>query len=142
MTAQLWTVVGALALTAVLGWWWQRRNGALSAPRSRQAAVVLTREALGVELGREATLVQFSSEACQPCRATARVLRRLADAEPGVVHVELDVSEHGGLVSELGILRTPTVFAVSPGGHIVGRSSGAMTPAQARETLGAVMQAH
>ena len=50
--------------------------------------------ALGVELGERATLVQFSTAFCQPCRATRRILGDVAEAVPGVVHVEVDAESH------------------------------------------------
>lgn len=139
MSAPWWMLIAALALTGVLGWWWRRRNGVWSAPGARAGDFVLSQALIGTELGSAATFVQFSSEVCQPCRATARVLRQLSAQKTGVVHVELDIADHLELVSTLGVMRTPTVFAVAPDGHIVGRASGAMTAAQARETLDALV---
>lgn len=64
-------------------------------------------EALGAELGERATLVQFSTAFCQPCRATRRTLAEVAAMVPGVGHVEIDAEERLDLVRELGIDRTP-----------------------------------
>nr|WSZ94580.1 thioredoxin family protein [Streptomyces sp. NBC_00857] len=79
---------------------------------------------LGAELGERATLVQFSSAFCQPCRATRRTLAEVADMVDGVSHVELDAEDRLELVRELGILKTPTVLVLDAAGHVVRRAAG------------------
>ncbi|MEV6424469.1 thioredoxin family protein [Streptomyces sp. NPDC051662] len=79
---------------------------------------------LGAELGERATLVQFSTAFCQPCRATRRTLAEVAGMVEGVSHVELDAEQRLELVRELGILRTPTVLVLDAGGRIVRRAAG------------------
>lgn len=81
--------------------------------------------AAGVTPGERATLVQFSSAFCAPCRATRRVLHEVAGLVPGVVHVEVDAEHHLDLVRALGILRTPTTLVLDPTGREVTRASGA-----------------
>ena len=48
--------------------------------------------------GERATLLQFSSAFCAPCRATRRMLADVAGMVPGVTHVEVDAEEHLDLV--------------------------------------------
>ncbi|MGW5273905.1 TlpA family protein disulfide reductase [Streptomyces sp. NPDC004044] len=79
---------------------------------------------LGVELGDRATLVQFSSAFCQPCRATRRTLDEVARMVDGVAHVEIDAEAHLTLVRELDISRTPTVLVLDATGRIVRRAVG------------------
>ncbi|MFE9609678.1 TlpA family protein disulfide reductase [Streptomyces sp. NPDC006012] len=79
---------------------------------------------LGTELGARATLVQFSSAFCAPCRATRRVLGEVAGLVPGVAHVEIDAEARLDLVRELGILRTPTVLVLDAAGRVVRRAAG------------------
>ncbi|MFE9408670.1 TlpA family protein disulfide reductase [Streptomyces sp. NPDC006704] len=79
---------------------------------------------LGAALGRRATLVQFSTAFCQPCRATRRTLAEVAAMVEGVAHVEIDAEERLELVRELGITATPTVLVLDAGGAIVRRASG------------------
>ncbi|HEX4657152.1 MAG TPA: thioredoxin, partial [Streptosporangiaceae bacterium] len=43
---------------------------------------------LGESLGQRATLVQFSTAFCAPCRATRRILAEVAGMTDGVAHVE------------------------------------------------------
>ncbi|MEA4945175.1 MAG: thioredoxin family protein [Propionicimonas sp.] len=80
---------------------------------------------LGRELGTEATLVQFSSPVCAPCRTTHTLLASLAAEDPGLVHIDLDATEHLGLTERFGILRTPTVLVLDPGGAVRERITGA-----------------
>jgi len=79
---------------------------------------------LGAELGERATLVQFSTAFCQPCRATRRTLAEVAGMVEGVAHVEIDAEERLALVRDLGISRTPTVLILDAGGRIVRRAEG------------------
>jgi thiol-disulfide isomerase/thioredoxin len=76
-------------------------------------------------LGERATLLQFSSAFCAPCRATRRVLAEVAETVPGVVHVEVDAEQHLGLVRLLGVVRTPTTLILDPAGREVTRAAGA-----------------
>ena len=77
------------------------------------------------ERGERATLVQFSSAFCAPCRATRRILGEVADVVPGVVHVEIDAEHHLELVRRLDILRTPTTLVLDGAGNEVARATGA-----------------
>lgn len=77
------------------------------------------------ELGERATLLQFSSAFCAPCRATRRTLADVAAVVPGVAHVEIDAEHHLDLVRRLRILRTPTTLVLDAEGREVSRASGA-----------------
>jgi thiol-disulfide isomerase/thioredoxin len=125
-------LLAALLLAGAVGVVLRRRAG--------QTRVVTDGERLGladlaVPLGERATFVQFSSPACSPCRSVRRVLTDLTQAEPDLVHVELDATERLDLARRLGILRTPTVVLLDPDGRVVRRISGPITPAQARAAV-------
>ncbi|WNB84873.1 thioredoxin family protein [Cellulomonas sp. ATA003] len=92
----------------------------------------LTADDLGAALGPRATLVQFSSTFCAPCRATRRVLERVVGTEDGVAHVELDVADRTDLGERFAVTTTPTVLVLDRDGVVVRRASGAPTLAQAR----------
>lgn len=79
---------------------------------------------LGHSLGERATLVQFSTAFCQPCRATRRVLAGVSREVAGVAHVEIDAESRLDLVRRLHVRRTPTVFVLDSGGRIVRRATG------------------
>jgi thiol-disulfide isomerase/thioredoxin len=93
---------------------------------------------LDLELGERATLLQFSSAFCAPCRATRRTLADIAAVVPGVVHVEIDAEHHLELVRKLGILRTPTTLVLDARGAEVTRAAGAPRKEQVLSALEAV----
>jgi len=115
--------VVVLALASAYGVLNRRRSGRV-AVRGRDDGKRLSAAELGEDLGERATLVQFSSAFCAPCRATRGVLGEVAGMVPGVRHVEIDAEERLALVRELGILRTPTVLVLDAAGGIVRRATG------------------
>jgi thiol-disulfide isomerase/thioredoxin len=114
-----------LAASTAAGLLWRRRNGRLRAvvpATARLTAVDL--EAVGATPGPRATLVQFSSSFCAPCRATRQILGEVADLVDGVVYVEIDAESHLDLVREHRVLRTPTTLVLDADGAVVVRASG------------------
>lgn len=107
-------------------------------PRTDAGPDPMLLEAIDQELGSRATLVQFSSAFCAPCRATRRVLGEVAQAVPGVVHHEIDAEHHLDLVRHLKVLRTPTTLVLDDRGVEVARAAGAPTKAQVVAQLGAL----
>ncbi|HWS36796.1 MAG TPA: thioredoxin family protein [Actinoplanes sp.] len=83
-------------------------------------------ERLGVEPA-PATLLQFSTAFCAPCRAVRRVSAEVAELLPGVRHVEVDAESHLDEVRELGIWRTPTLLILNADGREVRRATGVPT---------------
>ncbi len=94
--------------------------------------------AVGGTLGERATLLQFSSAFCAPCRATRRVLGEVAVMVDGVTHVEVDAEHHLDATRTFGILRTPTTVVLDGTGREVTRATGAPTRAQVLGALGSV----
>jgi thiol-disulfide isomerase/thioredoxin len=86
-------------------------------------------------LGEKATLLQFSSAFCAPCRATRRTLSEVAALVPGVEHLEVDAEHHLDLVRRLGILRTPTTLVLDGAGREVTRAAGAPRKEQVLHAL-------
>ncbi|KQY56946.1 MULTISPECIES: TlpA family protein disulfide reductase [unclassified Nocardioides] len=97
------------------------------APEVEEERVESILDATDIEhtLGEKATLLQFSSAFCAPCRATRRVLSDIAGIVPGVEHIEVDAEHHLELVRRVGILRTPTTLVLDPHGREVTRATGA-----------------
>jgi thiol-disulfide isomerase/thioredoxin len=71
-----------------------------------------------------ATLLQFSSAFCAPCRATRAILNQVADAVPGVHHIEIDAESHLDAVRALGVLSTPTTFILDADLRIINKATG------------------
>jgi thiol-disulfide isomerase/thioredoxin len=103
---------------------------------AKGAAPDLTGAELGGPLGPRATLLQFSSAFCAPCRATRRVLAEVAGMTDGVAHLEIDAESHLDLVRRLDVRRTPTVFVLGPDGRIEYRASGQPRKADVIAALG------
>jgi len=102
-------------------------RGAGGTPSEPVPASVLSGTPYAGQLGERATLLQFSSAFCAPCRATRRVLEDVARIVPGVSHVEVDAEHHLDLVRRLGVQRTPTTLVLDPQGREVSRAAGAPT---------------
>lgn len=114
-------LVIAVAVTGVLGLAFSMKNGRFSAKTTDERLGV---GELGSPLGERATLVQFSSAFCAPCRATRVLLADIAAKTPGVVTIEIDAEEQLELTRKLNILRTPTVLVLDAKGRVTRRASG------------------
>ena len=144
MTAGSWVLVVAVAAATAFGLYRAATDGrfrgthrirhAEEAPPSEPAPesvwTWVADAAPGAAAGERATLVQFSSAFCAPCRATRRVLGEIPGMVSGVTHVEIDAEHHLELVRRLGILRTPTTLVLGPDGHELSRASGVPIAAQ------------
>lgn len=80
----------------------------------------------GIALGGRATLLQFSTEVCSPCKATARVLDELAARTEDVAHVDLDITRRPELASKYRVLQTPTTLVLDADGAVRARIGGAV----------------
>jgi thiol-disulfide isomerase/thioredoxin len=146
-------IVSACALVVATGFGllWQRRNGRVSAVAEEigigqlgavsagPTATPLTQDDLRAALGDRATLVQFSSAFCAPCRATRQILTEVAGMVDGVAHVEIDAESRLDLVRRLDVRRTPTTIVLDPGGQVTHRASGQPRKADVIAALGAVL---
>jgi thiol-disulfide isomerase/thioredoxin len=101
---------------------------------------VLTEADLGDRLGQQATLVQFSTAFCAPCRPTRQLLAQVAGMVHGVTHIDIDATTRLDLVRRLRINSTPTVLVLGPDGAIVKRASGLPRKADVIAALGAVIE--
>jgi thiol-disulfide isomerase/thioredoxin len=86
-----------------------------------------------------ATLLQFSTAFCAPCRAVRRISSEVADMVPGVQHVEIDAESHLDAVRTLGIWRTPTLLVLDGDGRIVRRATGVPGKPQLIAVLGDIL---
>jgi len=116
-------VLGVLAAASAFGFVRSARDGRVRRRAPAAPAEVLSAADVG-GLGRTATLVQFSTEWCQPCRAARRLLGEVAAHDDGVRHVEIDADSRLDLVRRFGITRTPTVLVLDHAGTVVSRVVG------------------
>jgi thiol-disulfide isomerase/thioredoxin len=144
VTDGLIALAAALLVATVLGVVMRRRVGQFrpaspGTPAKRAGA--LTEADLGAGLGRQATLVQFSTAFCAPCRPTRQILAQVAETVDGVTHVEIDAAARMDLVQRLRINSTPTVLVLDPDGAIVKRATGLPRKADVIAALGPAAQA-
>lgn len=79
---------------------------------------------IGHSLGERATLLQFSTAFCAPCRTTKVILAKTAESIDGVTHIEIDAESHLELVRRLDIRRTPTTLLLDADGRVQNRAVG------------------
>ena len=146
VTGGLIALAAALVAASVLGLALRRRAGRFRpGPGSKGQANgirpdVLTTADLGGPLGQRATLVQFSTAFCAPCRPTRQILAQVAGMVDGVTHVEVDAAARMDLVRRLRINSTPTVLVLDPDGAIVKRAAGLPRKADVIAALGRVIE--
>jgi len=150
MTSGTWVLLGAVLLALTFGLYRAYADGRFRGTHTVHGAGGGSRQARptwievveilthGTGVGERATLVQFSTAFCAPCRAARRTLGEVAGLVPGVTHIEVDAESHLELVRALGILRTPTTIIVDPRGAELARASGAPTRDQVLAQLGAL----
>jgi thiol-disulfide isomerase/thioredoxin len=145
VTGGLIALVAALAVATVVGVALRRRAGRFRAGPAGSAAIgagaersliVLTEADLGSALGEQATLVQFSTAFCAPCRPTRQMLARVAGMVDGVAHVEIDAAARLDLARRLHVTSTPTVLVLDPAGSVVKRAVGLPRQADVIAALG------
>lgn len=120
MELPLIVVTGLVALATAVGFTVRSQTG-----RVRRVSRDLDLPA-GVALGAQATLLQFSTEVCSPCRATHTVLDSIATSTPGVAHIDLDLTHRPELAQQYNILQTPTTLILDSTGTVRARIGGAV----------------
>lgn len=120
----MWVLVGVLVGATALGLVWRASQGRVRDVHPTEDSLLSTLTALGETPGERATLLQFSSAFCAPCRATRSVLADVARAVPGVQHVELDAESNLDVVRRLNILKTPTTLVLDSAGRVTQRAAG------------------
>ena len=148
MNPGLLTALIVLLAASAFGLWRKRTDGVMRSRDPRPAPAdgtpatdALTEPSLGGPLGQRATLVQFSSAFCAPCRATRVVLSKVAEDVDGVAHYDLDAESNLGLVRALGIMRTPTTLVLDPAGRETARAGGVPRREQVLAAVGAAADA-
>jgi thiol-disulfide isomerase/thioredoxin len=154
MTSGLIVLAAVLLVTTAAGFALRWKSGKFRASQPRQsaphasagtaarasaAAVALTSTDLGASLGERATLVQFSTEFCAPCRPTRQILAQVANMVDGVRHVEIDAAARLDLVRRLRVASTPTVLVLGPDGIVAKRAFGVPRKADVIAALGQVI---
>jgi thiol-disulfide isomerase/thioredoxin len=129
----------AIVLVAATGFgiWYQRTRGEFRKKKTVNGPK-LTAAIVGTELGSRATMVQFSSAFCTPCRATKVLLEDMVKTMPDVHYAHIDAESHLELVRKLDIRSTPTTLFLNGAGVEVGRAMGTPKRAQVLAAIEAI----
>jgi thiol-disulfide isomerase/thioredoxin len=119
------------------GIWYQRTRGEFRKKKTVNGPK-LTAAIVGTELGSRATMVQFSSAFCTPCRATKVLLEDMVKTMPDVHYAHIDAESHLELVRKLDIRSTPTTLFLNGAGVEVGRAMGTPKRAQVHAAVSAI----
>lgn len=126
-----------LAIASAYGFWWKRSRGAIRTNKAVPGNSLST-AVLGEALGSRATMVQFSSAFCTPCKATHALLSQMVMTMEDVKHIHVDAESHLELVRELDIRSTPTTIFLNRDGVEVGRAAGTPKREQVLTALNAI----
>jgi thiol-disulfide isomerase/thioredoxin len=124
-----------LALASAYGFWHKRTRGKIVVKSDKG---LISAAMIGGELGTRATLLQFSSAFCGPCRATRLLIEDVTADMADVAHVEVDAEANLELVRRLDIRSTPTTLFLDSAGHEVGRAVGAPKRDQVVKAIAAI----
>jgi hypothetical protein len=128
-------IVIVLALASAYGFWHKRTRGKIVVKSDNG---LISAAMIGGELGTRATLLQFSSAFCGPCRATRLLIEDVTADMADVAHVEVDAEANLELVRRLDIRSTPTTLFLDSAGHEVGRAVGAPKRDQVVKAIAAI----
>ena len=118
------------------GFWYQQTRGQIK--QAAKSSRLITSTKVGEDLGERATLLQFSSAFCTPCRATRTLLGQVVGDYPGIKHIEIDAESNLDLVRELNINSTPTTLVLDAKGNEISRAVGAPKRSDVVATLNAI----
>jgi thiol-disulfide isomerase/thioredoxin len=93
-------IVIVLSIATAFGFWHNRSRGKVVVKSDKG---LITAAMIGAELGSRATLLQFSSAFCGPCRATRLLIEDVTADMADVAHVEIDAEANLELVRKLDI---------------------------------------
>ena len=126
------------AIASGYGLWYRQSRGKVKRS-SRGDSGALTSAVIGQELGARASLLQFSSAFCTPCRATRVLITDVIEGLEGVAHIDIDAESHLELVRKLDIRSTPTTLFLDRNGIEKGRAIGVPKRAQLLEAIDALL---
>lgn len=152
----LWLPIVVLLLTSAFGFYWRSQQGKLKASakdlnsisndeiskivRTKSSSLVNSdlAEKHQLQLGKNVTLLQFSSAFCSPCKATAQIISHLVQGMDDAVFIQVASEENLKLVEKFDIKSTPTVIFFNRDGIEVGRAVGIPTKEQVLISINAV----
>jgi thiol-disulfide isomerase/thioredoxin len=125
----IYLALGLFGLTLMAGIFYKISSGSGRRVQRSQAidlvAIGAAKNGFPVkELGKSATLLQFSTEYCGQCPAVRRSLSQIEYRTGGVLHAEVDLTDRLDLAAKFKVSQTPTVFILNGKGEVTFRVSG------------------
>ena len=133
-------LLGLVALATALGLLWRSQTGRVREIGSGETVIDVSELMPDAVAGPGATLLQFSTEVCAPCRATHTLLDALAKQSSVVNHVDVDITHRADIANRFTLLQSPTTFILDAGGVVRARIGGAPRPAELAAHLERVLQ--
>lgn len=130
MDPRLLLIAALIGMALLAGLWWRGRTGRAKLVRSGELVDLAKLKAIKqgkavTTFGKQATLLQFSTEVCSACRQTARLYEEMEKQDPSIRHIEVDITDRMDLAAHFGILQTPTTLILDKAGKVVSRIGGA-----------------
>jgi len=116
-------IAGVIIAALIVGTIYRNRVGRIK--NINEVKHVVSASDIGTELGSVATILQFSSAFCAPCRITRGTLSTVVTSFTGIKHVEIDAEKNLELVRRLDIRQTPTTLFLNSAGQEIARAVGA-----------------
>jgi thiol-disulfide isomerase/thioredoxin len=131
-------LVGLVAFATGLGLIWRAQQGRIRHTNGKTIVKVSDIPGIG-RLASGATLLQFSTEVCAPCRAAHVVLGDVASEHDNVSHVDFDLTHRPDIASRFHILQTPTTLILDRKGVVRARIGGPPRPDELRIELDRIL---
>ncbi len=123
MLLRLLLVAAIVVTMALVGAWWQRRDGQVVSSDGRFRADHL--DAVGlVGLDGVGGALLLGSPTCAPCVTVKQILTEVVDERPDFRWVYADAADHLDIADAHHVMRVPTLFVLDHGGRILARTSG------------------
>lgn len=97
----------------------------------------LTDATFDAETNTGAVVVDFWAPWCAPCRQLSPLIEKLADANPGIKFVKVNVDENPGVAAKFNITNLPAVIALNDGAP-TDEARGNITRARLNQMIGAL----
>ena len=110
-----------LSFLVVLGYWQRVRHGKLK----KVNGISISALELNQELGKKATIVQFSTTFCSECRTAKAIAKDVVKDYKDITYVEVDAESNLDLVRRIDIRSTPTTIFLDSKGFEIARAKGA-----------------
>ncbi len=134
-------LLGLVAGSTTIGLVWRSTTGRIRGVAHVDERIRVTDLSADAVAGSGATLLQFSTEFCSPCRTTRSLLGSLAAELPGITHVDIDVTARPDLADRFNLLQSPTTFILDATGTVRSRIGGAPRAGDLRAELGRILEA-